>query len=310
MKTLIICNNFNWDLGFKLAGVKYFFESVRIIDFTVEVGNFKSIPHQKEISSPNSFGNTITFQKIDSDWYDKNISIPARDRGFDCVIFLQEPKEYKGSPAQGYRTHNNLVIQEIVAQAKKKGSYNYCGAGLKGDQLTWILIHELLHAFYLKENKLDNTHKWFSAKTPEKCLEDFKMKTPYAVLKRISQDNKQTLGELTILKDGKTFTCKTLELPDFGNQKNISCIPKGVYSVEKSYSLKFGMIYRVNNVPNRSGILIHTGNFYTDIKGCIIIGNEFKDINNDGLKDVINSKKTLKALMEFLGDENFNLVIN
>lgn len=174
MKILIQTNNFKWDIKPYMKEVIAFFKPVRDITFIIEQTSFKDIPHQETISSPNSLGNGIKFLQIQDNWYDTNISMPARARGFDCVVLLQEPKEYKGSPAQGYRMYNNLIIQEIVAQAKKKGSYNYCGAGLKGDQLTWILIHELLHAFYLKENKLDNTHKWFSDRHPEKCLEDFK----------------------------------------------------------------------------------------------------------------------------------------
>lgn len=309
MKTLILTNNFTWDTRYKLAKVKRFFEPVRDIDFTVETTSFKDIPHQSVISAPNSIGNTITFNQIQYDWYDKNISLPARARGFDCVIFLQEPKEYKGSPAQGYRTHNNLVIQEIVAQAKKKGSYNYCGASLKGDQLTWILIHELLHAFYLKENKLDNTHKWFIVRTPEKCLEDFKEEVkPIALLKRIESNDKQTLGDLTISYKGKTFNCKVLEPAWKNNQKNISCIPKGLYRVKPHYSEKFGSVYWVQDVENRSYIYFHSGNSYKDTLGCLLVGDNYSDIDKDGYKDVINSRKTLDKMLKFL--ENKEMILS
>lgn len=174
MKILILRNNFTWSLDKKLKEVNKFFEPIGGDEYTIENTYFKEIPHQSVISVPNSLGNTITFQQVEDKWYDTNISKPARDRGFDCVIFLQEPKEFKGGPAQGYRMWNNLIIQEIVAQAKKTGSYNYCGVPLKGDQLTWILIHEILHAKYLEKNLFDNTHKYFSLATPEKCLEDFK----------------------------------------------------------------------------------------------------------------------------------------
>ena len=48
----------------------------------------------------------------------------------------------------------------------------------------------------------------------------------------------------------------TLELADRDNQKQISCIPKGVYNCDRITSPKFGVCYRVNNVPNRMHILL------------------------------------------------------
>lgn len=178
MRVLIYKNKIKWDISKKISDTLAFFKGMK---FSIEVQdtNFENIPVKEVVSSPNSLGNYIKFKQIEDNWYDTNISIPARNRGFDCVILLQED-DYKGSPAQGYRMYNNLTIQEIVVEARKKGSYNYCGASLKGDRMTWVLIHELLHALYLKEKKEDNTHKYFYARTPEKCLEDFKtMKYKY-----------------------------------------------------------------------------------------------------------------------------------
>lgn len=37
-----------------------------------------------------------------------------------------------------------------------------------------------------------------------------------------------------------------------------------------------------------------------DTTGCILVGNEFRDINNDGLVDVTNSKLTMKKLLNEL----------
>ena len=40
----------------------------------------------------------------------------------------------------------------------------------------------------------------------------------------------ETRGSLFVL-DGHEllYRCKTLELPDLGNQRNVSCIPEGIY---------------------------------------------------------------------------------
>ncbi len=112
---------------------------------------------------------------------------------------------------------------------------------------------------------------------------------------------KETLGELSVIRSEKPiFTCKTLELPDLNNQKRISCIPKGEYWVSKRTTDSLKDHFYIENVPNRSWILIHAGNKYTEILGCILVGDQFADIDKDGVRDVINSRKTLAKLNEIL----------
>lgn len=72
-----------------------------------------------------------------------------------------------------------------------------------------------------------------------------------------------------LLIDG-TKVCNTIELPWKENQSRISCIPEGVYQLTKRYSLRFGWHLLVNNVVNRSYILIHAYNdAVKESKGCI-----------------------------------------
>lgn len=121
-----------------------------------------------------------------------------------------------------------------------------------------------------------------------------------AILTREVFEETQTLGTLVLKSDlGKeVFTCKTLELAWKNNKKTESCIPKGNYNVATRKSPKYGNHFHISNVKNRSFILIHSGNYYTQIEGCILIGDKLSDINNDGYKDVTNSKATLKKLLE------------
>lgn len=82
------------------------------------------------------------------------------------------------------------------------------------------------------------------------------------VLTRFQEDDKQTLGTLELYNNKeKLFECKTLELADKGNQKRISRIPEGHYKVLKHISPNFGKSLWIQDVPNRSEILIHVGNF-------------------------------------------------
>lgn len=64
----------------------------------------------------------------------------------------------------------------------------------------------------------------------------------------------------------------------------------------------------MRGVDGRTYILIHPGNFYTDIEGCILVGSDLSDINADGLIDVINSGDTMDKLLELMPNK-FNLTI-
>ena len=56
----------------------------------------------------------------------------------------------------------------------------------------------------------------------------------------------------------------TLELPWHDNTPNMSCIPAAKYQVAPRHSHKFGDTYHVQDVPQRTHILIHSGNFAGD----------------------------------------------
>lgn len=131
-----------------------------------------------------------------------------------------------------------------------------------------------------------------------------------AILNRLQEDDKQTLGML-YLYDGihEVFSCATLELPDLDNEPNVSRVCGGAYKVTRRYSQKHGWHYHIQDVEGRSWILFHTGNYYTQIEGCILVGTDFNDINNDGYIDVVNSRVAMDNFLEIAGEE-FDLVIN
>lgn len=119
------------------------------------------------------------------------------------------------------------------------------------------------------------------------------------LIERISDDGTQTLGRLYVLdnNDFVKYNCDTLELSWKDNQKRISCIPEGEYQVQKRFSKKFKSHFHITNVEGRSYILIHPGNFYTQIMGCILVGSDLKEINGDGRLDVVNSRETMADLL-------------
>jgi hypothetical protein len=71
--------------------------------------------------------------------------------------------------------------------------------------------------------------------------------------------------------DGERL-CYCLELPDRENRRNVSRIPAGQYVCKRVRSARFGETFEITNVPGRSGILFHVGNFPTDTHGCILLG--------------------------------------
>lgn len=128
-----------------------------------------------------------------------------------------------------------------------------------------------------------------------------------AVLARTYESN-QTIGSI-ILFDGrvKKYQCVSIELPDNGNQRNVSCIPEGVYDCVKEDNPKRGMVFRVLNVKDRDGILIHKGNYasgeHVDTLGCILPGKFFEDLNKDGNMDVGDSTAAMNDLLAYLPDK-------
>lgn len=130
-----------------------------------------------------------------------------------------------------------------------------------------------------------------------------------AVLTRLEDNGKQTLGELNIY-DGllKVFSCKVLECSWKNNQRNISCIPSGRYKVKRRYSPRYKAHFHVLDVPDRDFILIHVGNFRKNTEGCLLVGRDYADINKDGNLDVTSSRATLEALLNLM-PERFELDI-
>ena len=146
----------------------------------------------------------------------------------------------------------------------------------------------------------------------------------FAILSR-GYGEKQTSGCLSIFdEDTMVFQCKTLELPYLENHKDISCILPGEYECERLHHRKFGICWLLNNVPDRSGIIIHIGNYATermlferaiirnvrkvDTLRCILPGLRFFDINGDGNLDVADSTRAMNALRAIL-PQKFKIII-
>ena len=94
------------------------------------------------------------------------------------------------------------------------------------------------------------------------------------VIDRFKENHLQTLGHGGIWNGTKyVFKFVTLELAWKDNKRNISRIPSGEFesvAVPRSSNGKYAIL--LMNVIDRSEIMIHAGNFHTDIRGCILVG--------------------------------------
>lgn len=136
------------------------------------------------------------------------------------------------------------------------------------------------------------------------------MKT--VVLHRDKESDEGTLGRLFV---GWMFFCHSIELPDRNNEKNYSRIPAGKYRCKWHRSPRFGWAYKIENVPNRTHILIHPANWAGDsrkgylcnLNGCIALGKKRGRLR--GQSAVVGSRYAVKKLFKLMNKKPFNLII-
>lgn len=123
----------------------------------------------------------------------------------------------------------------------------------------------------------------------------------------------ETLGHTTL----GTLLVLSLERPWLNNAPDISCIPAGTYVCKYNQSAHLSALagspvftYELQNVPNRSGIRIHSANRVKELLGCISLGMGLGELGFDVDIDLINSKEAIDALYRLFNGEDFNLIIH
>lgn len=135
-----------------------------------------------------------------------------------------------------------------------------------------------------------------------------------AYLHRETSDDQGTFGILAAPE--LSFACFTIELPWMDNQRNVSCIPNGSYLCRWYFSSSFGQhLYKVCDVPDRSGVAIHSGNVAGDKNkgyrshslGCPLLGKRRGILW--GQKAVLISRLAVGTFFRFMDKQDFNLHI-
>lgn len=114
-------------------------------------------------------------------------------------------------------------------------------------------------------------------------------------LSRVTEYNGATMGVLCF--DDKPEIL-TLEEAYRANERNISCIPDGKYKVKRVRSARFGITFEVQDVPERSGILFHSGNTVADTEGCILVGQRYGTLA--GKPAILNSSKAFELFLKLM----------
>ena len=127
------------------------------------------------------------------------------------------------------------------------------------------------------------------------------------ILYRNNYLDPEILGHLMVFEDNSfrgsrlLFECKTLELKWKNNARNVSCLPTGFFTIKWEHSARFNRnLWELKGVPGRSEAKIHVANYYTQIQGCIAVGDMHTYINRDAIPDVRNSSSTLNRLHEVM----------
>jgi hypothetical protein len=136
-------------------------------------------------------------------------------------------------------------------------------------------------------------------------------------LNRTESTDQGTFGVLTV--GGVTFF--TLELPWRDNQRMVSCIPPGEYPCVWGLSPRLKRFtYRVQGVPGRDGVLIHSANFAGDhtqgwiaqLNGCIALGKRqgvLKNAHGQAQKAILTSAPAVREFEALMASKPFTLDI-
>jgi len=101
---------------------------------------------------------------------------------------------------------------------------------------------------------------------------------------------------------------RTMEDAWRDNVQNVSCIPEGVYQVKRYYSPTYRECFKIQDVPGRSNILIHAGNYHEDTQGCVLLGD--KVAYNGDRRMVTSSRDEIAEFMKHMeGIDEFTLTI-
>src|SRR5262245_31373854 len=125
------------------------------------------------------------------------------------------------------------------------------------------------------------------------CAEDFEL-----TVARQYGSSKCTMGYLAA---NSKIICYTLEPPWKDNKNDVSSIPAGKYSGTLRYDHTDRWRIELQNVPKRTNVQIHIGNYPSNTLGCILVGKK-ATVDKCQVLDSATAYKELKK--SFYGTDN------
>lgn len=102
----------------------------------------------------------------------------------------------------------------------------------------------------------------------------------------------------------RIFKSSSLERGWMDNERNVSCIPVGVYDVVLEYSPRFQKdLWEIKGVPNRSECKFHSANYWNQLNGCIALGKYEDFLDSDDVPDVVGSRSTMESFHKAMGED-------
>ncbi len=132
------------------------------------------------------------------------------------------------------------------------------------------------------------------------------------ILERFNHGSDGTFGKWKFPTGEEYFT---VEQPWNNNEPFKSCIPPGVYYLEKRHSPivkqtsggEFTEGWEVTGVPNREYCMLHPANWPMDVAGCIGPGLRYaitRDRKNNLSNSVMDSRDAFRQMMGLLDEKN------
>lgn len=130
------------------------------------------------------------------------------------------------------------------------------------------------------------------------------------IITRLQSSNKGTIGVFT----HDILSGFSLELPDYDNMKNVSCIPCNTYEFVFIKNSCFRFLC-LTGIPGRSGIQIHSGSFAGDLsfnyishtRGCILLGCSLTYFKGQYM--LLESRNMIQQLYNVVTDNIFTVKI-
>lgn len=168
MKVLILKNKITKSLKSRIKDIVDFYNGIETLEFTEKYISKKPV---YEIQKYYTTTGTIDMEVISQEWL--NSISPS---GYDIVIFIS--KEWKCEFLGGLSYLSSSNPKLIIAKYTNSNSFTFYEGDksitFNGDNLTWVIKHELSHALCNIKSLPDLTHKYYLLGTPKDCFKTMK----------------------------------------------------------------------------------------------------------------------------------------